>query len=563
MRIVFPLALAVLTAACATPREASTPAAPVTVGILAFNDFHGNLEEPVQPVSLPDALGGTRQVKAGSAARLASAIAGLRGKYAHSATVSAGDLISASPLVSSLFLDEPTIAVMNRVGLNFNAVGNHEFDRGRAELLRMQNGGCEQHTLRRPCTLEPFAGARFGFLAASTFAEDGRTLLPATGMRRFGTGKATVTVGFVGLTLRDTPTLVPPAGVEGLRFGDEAEAINAAALKLRTEGADAVVALIHEGGTPASGSDPNGCEGLAGPILSILEKLDPGVDVVVSGHTHHAYICDKIAETSSAPLLLTSAGSFGRMITEIGLVIDPVAKRVIARTAKNHIVDAASYAPDPAIAAYVARYAEAVRPTAARPIGKLSGPARRSEDGMGGTLGNLVADAQLAATRRAGAQIAFTNPFGLRAPIEPAPDGTVTFAQIYAAQPFDNILITRSLTGAQLKALLEQGLDVEGPFQTLAPSAGFAYSYDLERAPGDRIAAMRLDGVPIRADGTYRVTVGSFLAGGGDGFSVFRQGTERTISGGDLDALEAWIAGASPRTVAGEERLARVSAPVR
>ena len=304
MRIVFPLALAVLTAACATPREASTPAAPVTVGILAFNDFHGNLEEPVQPVSLPDALGGTRQVKAGSAARLASAIAGLRGKYAHSATVSAGDLISASPLVSSLFLDEPTIAVMNRVGLNFNAVGNHEFDRGRAELLRMQNGGCEQHTLRRPCTLEPFAGARFGFLAASTFAEDGRTLLPATGMRRFGTGKATVTVGFVGLTLRDTPTLVPPAGVEGLRFGDEAEAINAAALKLRTEGADAVVALIHEGGTPASGSDPNGCEGLAGPILSILEKLDPGVDVVVSGHTHHAYICDKIAETSSAPLLL-------------------------------------------------------------------------------------------------------------------------------------------------------------------------------------------------------------------------------------------------------------------
>jgi len=549
-----------LLAGCAAPMASRQAAAPVTVGIIAFNDFHGALEAPSAPVAAPDGKGGFRPVAAGGVARLATAIDGLRRKYAYNAVVSAGDLISASPITSSLFLDEPTIGAMNRIGLDFNAVGNHEFDRGRKELLRMQNGGCAKYTLRKPCAVEPdFAGAKFRFLAASTYTEHGGTLFPATGIKRFGRGKRQVTVGFIGLTLRDTASLVPGEGIEGLAFGDEADAINAAVPALKAEGADAVVVLIHQGGAASATPDPDGCDGFDGAILPILARLDRRVDVVISGHTHEAYVCDGGELGGKGPLLLTSAGFYGRLVTDIALTIDPAKDRVVAAQAHNLVVDRAAFAERSDIASYVQLYARAVEGQKGRIIGKLSAPASRSQGGLGGPLGNLITDAQLAATRGAGAQIAFTNPFGIRDQLVPADDGTVTFGQIYAVQPFFNTLVTKTLTGAELKAVLEQGLDSDGPEQLLAPSAGFGYRFDRSRPEGERITQMTLDGRPISPDAEYRVTTNSFLAGGKDGFTVFLKGRDAVTGGSDLDALEDWIGGVTVRQLPQDERVTEVS----
>ena len=563
-----------IASACAGPMASHEAVAPVTVGIVAINDFHGALEPPRQSAVVPDGKGGTIGVPAGGAAWLASAIDGVRAKYAHTLTVSAGDMIGASQLASSLFLDEPAIGVMNRIGMEFNAVGNHEFDRGRAELLRMQNGGCEKHTARVPCRLERFAGARFRFLSASTRTEKGETLFPATALKSFGTERGKVTVGVVGLTLKGTPELVSPQGVRGLTFGDEVEAINRAVPALKAAGADAIVVLIHQGGRTPQGADPSGCDDFTGEIAPILDRLAPGVDVVVSGHTHWAYVCERAGADPAHPILLTSAGVYGQFVTDIALSIDPATHRVVAKKAANVVVQSAPYvasrgpvantdvvprlAPRADIAGYVARYVDAARQFAERPVGRVSGPASRRTPGdadFGGPLGNLIADAQLAATRGAGAQIALTNPFGIRAPLVPAADGSVTFGMLYAVQPFGNQLVTQTLTGAELRALLEQSFTDSGPEQFLSPSAGFRYEIDRGAPAGARVTTIMLDGQPIDPAARYRVTTNSFLAGGGDGFAVLAGQREAVIGMSDIDAFEAWVAGAAPRSVPEESRI--------
>ncbi|MCB2076462.1 MAG: bifunctional metallophosphatase/5'-nucleotidase [Novosphingobium sp.] len=556
-----------LLSACAGPLARGPASAPVEIGIIAINDFHGNLEPP-QGASLAT---GSPAATVGGAATLAAAIDWIRASQPYSVTVSAGDLISASPLVSSLYLDEPTIGAMDRIGLEFNAVGNHEFDRGQAELLRMQNGGCEQHTLREPCRVERFEGANFRFLSASTYSEDGKTLFPATGIKRFETPAGPVSIGFVGLTLRDTYRLVSPQGIAGLTFGDEADAINRAVPTLRAQGADAIAVLIHEGGAQAGGSDPNACDGLEGPIMGIVDRLAPEVDLVVSGHTHRAYVCDLPRENSDRPLLLTSAGSYGRLVTRITLTVDPRGDRVIATKARNIVVQSRPAPVDPGdipatdddpvfsprsdIAAYIATYADAARDFALRPVGKVSSAAARREDGSGGPLGNLVADAQLAATRSAGAQIAFTNPGGLRAPLQPSADGLVTFAQLYAVQPFGNQLVTQTLSGSAIRSLLEQGIDEDGPRQLLSPSAGFTYTVDPARPSGSRIVAIRLNGVPLNPQASYRVTTNAFLAYGGDGFTALTERHDAVVGVTDIEALEQWVAAASVLVVPEDQRV--------
>ncbi|MBA4354369.1 MAG: bifunctional metallophosphatase/5'-nucleotidase, partial [Novosphingobium sp.] len=494
------LGLPALLAACAGPMAGPRAGAAVEVGIVAINDFHGSLEPPRQSVNAPDGKGGIVPVPAGGAAWLASAIDTVRGKYANALTVSAGDMISASQLASSLYLDEPSIGVMNRIGVDFNAVGNHEFDRGQRELLRMQNGGCEKLTAKEPCALEPFTGAKFRYLAASTVKADGTTLFPATGLRTFGKGKRAVTVGVIGLTLKGTPDLVVPSGIAGLTFADEADTINAAIPALKQQGADAIVVLIHQGARTQGTPDPNGCENLGGDIRPILDRLDPRVDVVVSGHTHWSYVCDYGTINPAKPILLTSAGVYGELVTDITLKIDPAAGRVVSKAAKNVIVQSVPYtssrgplgntalypqfAPRADIAQYVAKYVAASKIFTQRPIGRIDRAAPKTEGaegGFGGPLGNLIADAQLGATRSAGAQIAFMNPFGIRAPLVPTADGTLTFGDIYLCQPFGNNVVTQTMTGAQIRATLEQGLDDTGPRQALAPSTGFAFTYDLKR----------------------------------------------------------------------------------
>ena len=548
-------------AGCAAPGgvRSVTAAAPVTVGIAAFNDFHGALEPPRQSVEAPDGQGGSVRVPAGGAAWLASALDTVRAKYPHHLTVSAGDLISASQLASSIYLDEPAIGVANRVGLDFNAVGNHEFDRGRAELLRMQRGGCAQLTPRKPCQVEAFAGAKFQFLAASTLTERGATLFPAYALRSFGKGRGKVRVGIIGLTLKGTSDLVTPGGIKGLTFADEAASINALVPVLKAKGADAVVVLIHQGGTQASPADPSGCAGFTGEIRPILDALDSRVDVVVSGHTHRAYVCDYGQLNPAHPLLLTSTAGFGSQVTDITLQIDPKAHVVVAKSARNVIVQSApytgargpvantpaypQYTPRADVAQYVQMYVDAAKSFAQQGAGHLAGPA------SGTALGQLIADSQLAGTQSAGAQIALTNPFGVRAPLVPGPAGAVKYGDIYAVQPFGNTLITQSLTGAELTAVLEQGFDGNGPVQALIPSAGLTYRYDLTRPIGARVSDISFEGRPLDPAATYRVTTNNFLAQGGDSFTLLAAQRAAVTGGTDLDALQAWLEAVPLRAV--------------
>ncbi|WP_344710185.1 bifunctional metallophosphatase/5'-nucleotidase [Sphingomonas humi] len=532
-------------AACATVERPSAPvaavatAAAVEVQILGLNDFHGNLETPRDPVPLRNPDGTTTKIRAGGAAQLAATLKRLRFGQ-QSVTVAAGDLIGATPLVSAYFLDEPTIKAMNMVGLEIAAVGNHEFDKGSAELLRMQNGGCEKLTTRVPCAVEPHDGAKFRYLAANVLTQGGTSLFPASVIRQLGPVK----VGFIGLPLKDTATLVTPAGVAGLTFADEAATANAEVPRLKAEGADLIVLLIHQGGYVKPIYDATGCDGLSGDILPILSKLDPAIRVVVSGHTHHAYACE--LEANGAPRLLTSAGKNGYLVTDIRLNFDPATRQLVAARANNVPVLAER---DPEVQALVDRYAAAARPASERVVGRLSGPVLKDSDDGDSPAGELIADAQLAATRapgKGGAEIAFLNSGGVRTDLVPGPDGSVTFGQAFATQPFGNSLVSKTLTGAQLKALLEQGFrEVNGKVlatSLLIPSQGFTYRFDRRRPDGQRVLAMALNGKPIDPARSYRVTVNNFLASGGDGYTVLASGKDAQDGGLDLDALEAWLA---------------------
>ncbi|MDT8759017.1 bifunctional metallophosphatase/5'-nucleotidase [Sphingomonas psychrotolerans] len=565
MRGLIGVLAAFLLAGCAgqVARPDDAPAvAPVSVQIIAFNDFHGNLEAGKLAVEVPGD-GTTTRLPGGGAAYFASAVAKLREGHPNSVTVSAGDMISASPLVSSMFLDEPTIHAMNMVGVDFNAVGNHEFDRGQKELLRLQKGGCEKNTRRQPCAVEPFTGARFGYLAANVAKDAGGTLFPSTGIRTFGKGARQVKVAFIGMTLKGTSTLVMASGIAGLHFEDEADTVNALVPKLKAEGADAIVVLIHQGGYSKRAFDANSCEGMTGDIFPILERLDPRVDLVVSGHTHNAYVCDYGTKDPTRPLLLTSAGYGGTLLTDITLDIDPAAGRVVAKRASNVLVQGEPFtsakgpvaisdryprfAPEPRVAALVARYAAAAKSAAERPIGKLTAPAPRADDMQEQVLGNLVADAQLAATAapaKGGAEIALMNAGSVRAALTPRADGTITFGDIYAAQPFGNVLVVKQLTGGQLRAVLEQQFDdaKAGGHNLLLVSRGFGFGYDLGRPVGQRVIDPKLNGAPIVDDRVYRVVVSNFLGNGGDGFTTLIGHDEVMTGVEDLEALEAYFA---------------------
>jgi 5'-nucleotidase len=578
-RKILAISVIALLAGCAgrpIAQQPAAPAKPIEVGILAINDFHGNLQPPRLSWQARQADGSTVAVPAGGAAYLASAIATLRKGHAHSITVGAGDLTSASPLISSLFLDEPTVTAMNAIGLDLNAAGNHEFDRGTDELKRLQNGGCDQHVIAKPCQLEPFAGARYRYLAGNTITASGDSLLPGTAIRSFGEGAEKVTIGFIGLTTRTTATLVSPSGIQGIHFADEAETANKLVPGLRAAGADLIVLLIHEGGYPKPETDPNACDGLTGVIREIADKLDPAIGVVISGHTHKAYICDY--PRPGAPLLLTSAGRYGALVTDMTLRFDPASHRLIERAAHNVIVQGEAYtnnagavvalsdaaprfAADPAVAAIVDRYAAAAGPLGKRVVGSLSRPPEPRESPnrkpYNSELGNLIADAQLASASTAatgGAQISFMNPFGVRADLKPAADGTVSFGDIYAMQPFGNTLMVREYSGAQLRALLEQQFDPATKGQILNV-AGMRYAFDRSRPAGQHVIDPMVGGRPLDDKALYRVAISNFLAAGGDGFSAF--GAGRDVTGGmlDVDAMEAYLA-AHPRLAPpGEPRI--------
>ena len=510
-------------AACAgspPPQHAAT--APVHVQLLALNDFHGNLEPPSGTVRLPD---GT--VPAGGGAWLAAHVAKLRAEEPDTLVVGAGDLIGASPLPSALTHDEPSIAVMDALGLDVSSVGNHEFDEGADELLRLQRGGCRADDPQ--CKPPGFPGAHFTYLAANVSDRNGNTFLPATALKKVGGA----TIGFIGVVLRETPSVVTPSGIAGLTFGDEADAVNAAVPKLRQAGADAIVVLIHQGGAQAPGSPPGECRGLTGPLVDIAQRFR-GVDVIVSGHTHQTYVCSDLGGA-----LTTSAGAFGRFLTRIELDLDPVQHHVLSRKA-TQVAVTHDIAPDARAKAIVDRAVADAAPLAGKRVGRLAvGLSRKASEAGESSLGSVVADAHLAVTRKNGAAIAFTNSGGLRADL---PAGDVTYAQAFAAQPFGNTLVTFTLTGAQLTAALEQQWLGSRP-KILQPSASVSYAWSVSAAPGSRVipGSLKMDGRPLASDARVRLTVNSFLAAGGDGFTVFAEGTDRVVGPPDLEALVEYL----------------------
>jgi 5'-nucleotidase len=514
--------------ACAplTPR----PSGPVQVKVLAINDFHGNLKPPQGGIRIKDPADPAKTVNlpAGGAEHLATAVAELRAKNPNHVFVAAGDLIGATPLLSALFRDEPTIEALGLMGLDASAVGNHEFDKGAAELLRLQQGGC--HPLEGCKGPQPFKGARFQYLAASTVEEkSGRTLLPPYVIKRF----EGIPVAFIGLTLKDTPSIVVPAGVAGLRFRDEAETVNALVPGLRQQGVEAIVVLIHEGGIPSG--DYNECPGISGPIVEIVRKLDKAVDAVISGHTHRAYNCRIDGR------LVTSGDKYGTIVTQIDLTLDPKSGDVTNAVADNVIVRTERFAKDPRLTQLIAAYEQLAVPLAKRVVGRASAPLPRDANPAGESpIGQVIADAQLAATLDAGAQIALMNPGGIRAALAPPADGVVRYEDLFAAQPFANNLVTITLTGAQLQQVLEQQWLNQPSPRVLLVSQGFAYTWDAAKPAGQRVVpgSVRLNGQPIAPDTSVRVTVNNFLQGGGDNFSVLKLGRDARTGVMDIDAFE-------------------------
>jgi 5'-nucleotidase len=533
--------------------SATAQTAPVDVRILAINDFHGNLRPPPGGIRIPDPADATKTiaVPAGGAEHMATLIKQLRAGHKNTVFVAAGDLIGASPFLSAMFHDEPTIESLSVMGLAISAVGNHEFDEGAAELLRMQNGGC--HPTDGCQGPHRFEGAGFHYLAASTIdTRTGKTILPPYEIRTFDG----IPVAFIGLTLRGTPNIVSPAGVAGLQFNDEAETVNALVPELRARGVEAIVVLIHEGGFPTGSY--NECPGISGPIVDIVKKFDKAVDVVISGHTHRAYICDIDGR------LVTSADKFGTLVTTIDLKLDPVTRNVVSAKAGNTIV-ADSFAKDPEQTALLEAYDKLATPIASRPAGSITETLSRAPNEAGeSALGDIVADAQLAATAapaNGGAVIAFTNPGGIRTDIPSKETGAVSYADVFASQPFRNQLVTLTLTGTQIKAMLEQQwLDPKRP-RILQVSKGFSYAWDEARPYGDRVAEgrMSLNGQRIDPAMSYRVTVNNYLAVGGDGFTALKEATTPQIGIYDVDALYAYFQMNSPVSPAQPGRIIKLN----
>jgi len=546
-------AICSLAAIAAGPAPAQTTA-PVDLRILAINDFHGYLRPPPGGIRITDPADKTKKVMvpAGGAERMATAVKQLREGHKNNIFVAAGDLIGASPFLSAMFHDEPTIESLSMMGLAISSVGNHEFDEGKDELLRMQNGGC--HPVDQCQGPHPFAGAKFHYLAASTLDRTtGKTVFTPYEIREFDG----IPVAFIGLTLKNTPNLVSPAGVATLEFRDEAETVNALVPELKAKGVEAIVVLIHEGGFPTG--DYNECPGISGPIVDIVKKFDRAVDVVISGHTHQAYVCEIDGR------LVTSGDKYGTLVTAIDLQLDPKSHDVISAKADNTIVRLNGFERDPEQSALLEAYDRLAAPIANRAAGAVTETLSRTPNEAGESpLGDIVADAQLLATSaepNGGAVIAFTNPGGVRTDITRREDGAVSYADIFASQPFRNQLVTMTLTGRQLKdALEQQWADPKRP-RPLQVSKGFSYAWDATKPDGERTVAARmsLDGKPIDPATSYRVTVNNYLAEGGDGFTVFKSGTARQFGVYNVDALYAYFKANSPVGPAAGHRIEKIN----
>ncbi len=549
--IVIALVLATLLASTtfaynSKPGKGKNNSKEVQLQILAINDFHGNI------ATSSGSFGGTGRADF-LAANIRAAETGVR----NSIFVSAGDLIGASPLISALFHDEPTIEAMNLIGLDINAVGNHEFDEGPEELLRMANGG--SHPVDGDLDGDPFSGAEFEFLAANVIDDaTGKTFFAPYTVRNF----QGVKVAFIGMTLEGTPSIVTPSGVAGLTFKDEVETVNALIPELQQKNIESIVVLLHEGGRSDGGQNDCG-SGLTGPIAEIAEQLDDAVDLVIAGHTNDEFICEIDGKW------VTMADNRGRLFTDIDVTLNRVTKDMTVVAINNVPNLQGGVTPDPVLTALIDKYDALSAPLANTVIGTITTDITEASTVAGeSALGDVIADAQLAATAPAGfgdAVVAFMNPGGIRADLTfassgPEADGEVTYGEAFTTQPFGNSLVTMSLTGAQIDTLLEQQWVGQTNPRILQVSEGFNYEWSDSAADGNRVdpASITINGVPINLGDSYRVTVNSFLADGGDNFSVLTEGTNRLGGEVDLDALITYFGAISPVAPGPQDRITQI-----
>ncbi|MFF7204426.1 bifunctional metallophosphatase/5'-nucleotidase [Streptomyces sp. NPDC008141] len=531
----------------------------VDVQLLSFNDLHGNLEPPAGSagrVTHTNEDGTTRTIDAGGAEYLATHLRQAREDHRYSVTAAAGDMVGASPLLSGLFHDEPTVEALNKLKLDVTSVGNHEFDEGAKELARLQNGGCHP---TEGCYEKgkKFKGADFPYLAANVTKEkSGKPLLDPY----FIWKKNGVKIGFIGVTLEGTPNIVSAEGVKGLKFGDEIETINKYTKVLERKGVKSIVALIHEGGAPASASYNYNCDspgpgdGVSGPIVDIAKKVSPQVDALVTGHTHQAYACS-IPDPSGKPRTVTSAASFGKLYTDTTLTYDRRTNDIVrtAVASANHVVTR-DVAKASDMTKLIQRWNTLAAPIASRPVGYISADIENPADAPEKPVGNLIADAQLeglAPADKGGAQLAVMNPGGVRAGLVHKAsggegDGVVTYGEAFTVQPFTNMMNVVDLTGAQLVTMLQQqvsGANQAAP-KILQVSKGFTYTLDMTKSGADRIvtSSVKLGGEALDPAKTYRVAMNEFLAGGGDGFAVLKEHKNKLVGASDLDVLTAYLA---------------------
>ncbi|MEI5099184.1 bifunctional metallophosphatase/5'-nucleotidase [Streptomyces sp. PmtG] len=536
----------------------------VDVQLLSFNDFHGNLQAPAGSsgqVTEKQPDGTEKKIDAGGAEYLATSLRTARKGHPYSVTAAAGDLIGASPLLSGLFHDEPTVEALNKMDLDVSSVGNHEFDEGAKELARIQNGGChpkdgcyEKDKHGKP---KEFKGADFPYLAANVTKEKtGKPLLkPYSVWKHKG-----VKIGFIGLTLEGTPDIVSADGIKGLKFHDEVKTINKYAKILDKQGVKSIVTLIHEGGSPASQAynydcdSPGAGDGISGPITEIAKAASPKVDAFVTGHTHQAYVCN-IPDPSGKPRMVTSASSYGKLYTDTTLTYDRKTKDIVRTSVKsaNRVVSRTQ--PKAAdMTRLIDRWNKLAAPIANRPVGYISAdiPGRGAATPES-PLGDLIADAQLAHAKSLDpkAAVALMNPGGIRSDLVHKAsggegDGVVTYGEAFTVQPFANTVNLVDLSGAQLLTALRQ--QVSGPNaaspKILQVSNGLTYTLDMTKSGADRVVAdsVKLNGKTLDANATYRVALNSFLAGGGDGFAELGKGTKPLVGADDLKALNDYFA---------------------
>jgi 5'-nucleotidase len=498
---------------------------PLNMKIFAINDFHGQVTTGQRVSNRP----------VGGAAYLAAHINQRRQQIPYSLTVHAGDWVGASPPVSALLQDQPAMEFANELGIDVATVGNHEFDEGVAELKRLVNGGPHP-------TAGAWGGAKFPYIVANVFeTSTGKTLFPPYLVKNVAGAR----IGFVGAVLRGTPEIVIASGVAGLEFRDEVETINQAVADLKRQGVKAIVVLLHQGGTQNAQTGA-----LTGPVVDIANRLDSEVDVIASAHTH------TLINTELNGKLITQANSYSTAFADISLTIDRAKRDIVAKKAEIVTTFSDTIEPDQKIAALVKKYEDQVGPLVNKVIGTTTTRLESARDAAVDTgLGNLIADAQRAAM---GTQMAFMNPGGIRAPIEA---GEVTYGELFSVQPFGNSLVKMDLTGEQIYTLLNQQWQPQsnGTITVrILQISGLSYTYVDANAVGQKVTEVRFNNQPIDRAATYTVTVNSFLADGGDNFTVLRQGRNRVGGPVDLDALIQYIQQLpQPFTVASEGRIVK------